>query len=284
MLRVYRDDTTFTPRSDFRTRLRNSLHQILSVLALLIILAGLIAIRGWFLSGHINPEMQLPSNIGPYSNWKGGNSPVFNQSTAFDDAAGGHLESDASEILSGAFVVAVLALAVVFFGALVLVPIGRRLPGIGLMSRPVRRRPPVVGMRGLGFIDECSYQFSESGMVILRPFLDLHIAYDCVSRIERGPGSAPRGTEEVRVTFKRLGWERMLTFAPACPEVFVAELLAHCPHLPPSKYLCEKREAMLPGVRRVSGRHLGRRQVRSTMVSLGEEVEGKIGTEVRKRV
>jgi hypothetical protein len=78
MLRVYRDDTTFTPRSDFRTRLRNSLHQILSVLALLIILAGLIAIRGWFLSGHINPEMQLPSNIGPYSNWKGGNSPVFN--------------------------------------------------------------------------------------------------------------------------------------------------------------------------------------------------------------
>ncbi len=210
------------------------------LIALLIIPACLIAL--WGLSGPIEPHS--PSlNDRP---WR--NSPVFNPSTVFDENAAGHVERGPGEILSDFLVAVGLVLAVGCLVVLVIAPGGRTQPAIG-RTQPACRRRPVVGSRSLGFIDECSYQFSDSGMVITRPFPGLHIAYDCVSRIVRKPGSDPRKTGQVRVTFKRFGRARVLTFRPECPEVFVAELMAYCPQLTSSKYHRKKRGSMLRGER-----------------------------------
>jgi len=79
-------------------------------------------------------------------------------------------------------------------------------------------------------------------MVIGRPFGSHYIAYDCVSRVERVTRSNIRKTKKVRVTFKHLGRDRVLTLSPEFPAIVAAELLAHCSRLTSSKNYRLKRD------------------------------------------
>jgi hypothetical protein len=100
----------------------------------------------------------------------------------------------------------------------------------------------VVGFLGLRFLDRSGYRFLDSCMVIDRPFGSLHIAYDCVSRIERVTRTNTRKTEKVRVTFRHLGRERVLTLTPECPAIAASEILAHCSRLTSIKTCRLKRD------------------------------------------
>jgi hypothetical protein len=100
----------------------------------------------------------------------------------------------------------------------------------------------VVGFLGLRFIAESGYRISESCMVIARPFGSLHIAYDCVSRVERVTRSNFRKTEKVRITFLQFGRERVLTLTPECPAIVAEELLTHCSRLTSSRHHRLKRD------------------------------------------
>lgn len=100
----------------------------------------------------------------------------------------------------------------------------------------------VVGFFGLKFIAESGYRFSESYIVIARPFGCLHIAYDCISRVDRVTRSNFRKTEVVRITFQQFCRNRVLTITPASPEIVAEELLRRCPRLTSSRHHRLKRD------------------------------------------
>ena len=100
----------------------------------------------------------------------------------------------------------------------------------------------VVGFLVLRFLDRFGWQFSDSYMAVARPFGSLHIAYDSVSRVERVTKTNARKTEKVRITFRHLGKERVLTITPAFPAIVASEILLHCSQLTSIKACRLKRD------------------------------------------